>query len=56
MVQCLGYRNGTDCNRRVRTTRRAVHWDKYQLCAKCFKNPKTEDYRLARNVIPLKCI
>lgn len=45
MVACLGYKHGTDCNRRVRTTRRAIHWGKYQLCSKCARNESTEEYR-----------
>lgn len=47
MVACLGYRHGTKCNRRVRTPKRAVHWNKYQLCAKCAKDVKTDQYMAA---------
>jgi len=45
IMQCLSYRYGIECYRVVRTPHRVPCWDKYQLCAKCSKSPKTEEYR-----------
>lgn len=44
-MQCLGYRNGTNCKRIVRTYRHIASWEKYQLCTGCAKSDKTIQYR-----------
>ena len=44
MVKCLGYRNGTKCNRK-NTEPRGSSWKDYQLCSKCSKSDKTIQYR-----------
>ena len=48
---CLGYRNGTDCRKVVRTTRHKKSWDQYQLCSRCSKNDNTKDYRDKMHII-----
>lgn len=49
MVMCLGDKYGTECKRVVRTTRHTENWKLYQLCYKCFKDQRTEGYRLYKN-------
>ena len=44
-MQCLGYRNGTNCKRVVRTHRHTPSWEKYQLCTGCANSDKTIQYR-----------
>jgi len=44
-MQCLGYRNGTNCKRVVRTHRHTPSWKKYQLCTGCANSDKTIQYR-----------
>jgi len=44
-MQCLGYRNGTNCKKVVRTHRHTPSWKKYQLCTGCARSDKTLQYR-----------
>lgn len=44
-MQCLGYRNGTNCKKVVRTHRHTFSWKTYQLCANCCNSDKTKKYR-----------
>ena len=48
---CLGYRNGTDCRKVVRTMRHKESWMKYQLCSSCAKSDKTQEYRDKMHII-----
>jgi len=48
---CLGYRNGTNCHRVVRTTRHKESWEKFQLCSNCAKNDATKNYRDKMHII-----
>lgn len=50
MVQCLGYRHGTECKKVVRTTRHTRCWKEYQLCSNCNKSDKTKSYRESMDV------
>lgn len=48
---CLGHRFGTSCYKRTKFPHNTPCWNKYQLCARCSKNPLTEAYRLTKNII-----
>jgi len=44
-MQCLGYRNGTTCRKRVKAPQRRNHWEIYQLCYNCGHDERTITYR-----------
>ena len=45
MARCLGYRYGTGCQHRSRSTQRRENWEKWQLCYKCAKVLHPEYYK-----------
>ena len=44
LATCLGYRNGTGCTNRSRSTQNQLNWEKWQLCYSCARKLHPEYY------------
>ena len=44
MATCLGYREGTGCSHRSRSTQKRPNWEKWQLCHACARKLHPEYY------------
>jgi hypothetical protein len=45
VATCLGYRYGTNCHHRSRSTQKRVNWENWQLCHKCARRLHPEYYK-----------
>ena len=54
MVQCLGYKHGTNCKKVVRQMQHVKSWEIYQLCAKCGKKFYVATFTQKQKVAILK--
>ncbi len=49
MATCLGYRQGTGCTHRSRSTQRRENWELWQLCHKCARILHPDFYKDKKN-------
>lgn len=49
MATCLGYRYGTGCMHRSRSTQKRVNWVEWQLCERCARKLHPGYYAKIRN-------
>ncbi len=49
MATCLGYRLGTGCSHRSRSTQKRENWEKWQLCYACARKLHPEYYADKKN-------
>ena len=49
MVQCLGYRQGTGCSHRSRSTQKRDNWELWQLCYECARKLHPNYYKDKKN-------
>ncbi len=45
MATCLGYRFGTGCHHRSRSTQKRDNWEFWQLCYRCARKLHPEYYK-----------
>lgn len=49
MATCLGFRQGTGCKHRSRSTQKRVNWENWQLCHECAVKLHPEYYKDKKN-------
>ena len=49
VAQCLGYRFGTGCYKRSRSTQMRDNWQNWQLCMKCARRLHPQYYKDKKN-------
>ena len=49
MATCLGYRQGTGCRHRSRSTQKRDNWELWQLCHECARKLHPEFYKNKKN-------
>ena len=49
MATCLGYREGTGCRHRSRSTQKRENWELWQLCHECARKLHPDHYKNKKN-------